>query len=202
MRPISAAAIKLTSALKRLRLVKSARSSTHSKITGVRMSVAAPSANHKLVQWTTESAESRSFVKTEVASATVELMAATGRKEINEKVATSRAVANGLSVVDERFVKAAPINPATTVPMAIKLAIHIGRPAKTCELKQPAKIAGQIRFPFRRVTAKARPLGVQTSVLSVFDENDRAPWTNPKKIAPIIKNSITESAALLTLPIV
>lgn len=203
MRPITAAKIKLTSALKKVRLAKEAeRASTQSRIAGVMISVAAPSASHKVVQWTREPAKSISFATTEAPSTTVELMAATGRKEINEKAATPRAVAKRLSVVHHRFVKDAPISPATSVPMAIKLAPNIGRPAKTYELKEPAKTAGQIRFPFKRMTAKAKPLGGQTSALTVFDENDRATWASPKKIAPIVKNSIAESAALLTLPIV
>ncbi|MGA7099082.1 MAG: hypothetical protein WB019_02295, partial [Pseudolabrys sp.] len=46
-----------------------------------------------------------------------------------------------------------------------------------------------------------KPLGGQTSVVTAFGENDRATWTSPKKSAAIVKNSMTESAALLTLPI-
>jgi hypothetical protein len=165
------------------------------------ISVAVPSASQRVTQWFTELAKSISFAAAEAPSAKAELMNATGRKETNENVATSRAVVKRLVVVDQRFVNDAPVNPATSVPMAIKLASNIGQPAKTYELKVPAKTAGQIRFPCKRMTAKAKPLGGQTSVVTAFGENDRATWTSPKKSAAIVKNPMTESAALLMLPI-
>ena len=122
-------------------------------------------------------------------------MNATGRKETNENVATPRAVVKRLVVVDQRFVNDAPVNPATSVPMAIKLASNIGQPAKTYELKEPAKTAGQIQFPCKRMTAKAKPLGGQTSVVTAFGENDRATWTSPKKSAAIEKTAMTEKCS-------
>jgi hypothetical protein len=49
------------------------------------------------------------------------------------------------------------------------------------------------------MTAKAKLLGGQTTAVTVFGENDRPTSTSPKKSAAIVKNSMTESAAFLTL---
>src|SRR5262245_3811149 len=181
MRPMTAATPKLASAAKKARLVKEAANTfTQSRITGVMISVAVPSASHRVAQWAIELAKSISFATKEAASATVELMAATGRKEMNENAAMLRAVAKRLSVRNQRAVKDAPAKPARSGPMAIKLASNIGRPTKTYELTEAAKSAGQIRYPCKRMTAKAKPLGGQMSELTMFGENERATWTSPK----------------------
>src|SRR5262245_7720240 len=127
MRPITAVKIKPASASKKTRLAKEAEStSTQSRITGVMISVAVPSASHSFAHWIRELAKSDSFATREATSAAAELMTATGRKAINENIATLRAVVKRLAGVDQRFVKNAPVNPAMSVPMAIKLASDIG----------------------------------------------------------------------------
>src|SRR5262249_17933278 len=132
MRPMAAVKIKFASASKRARLEKEVESTfTQSRITGVMISVAVPSASHKVAHWAIELAKAISFATKEAASATVELMAATGRKEMNENAAMLRAVAKRLSVRNQRAVKDAPAKPARRGPMAIKLASNIGRPTKT-----------------------------------------------------------------------
>src|SRR4030095_12328172 len=142
-RPITAVKIKLASASKKARLVKEAESqSTQSRKRGVMISVAIPSGSHRVAQWTTELAKSVSFATTEAPSAAAELIAATGRKAVHENIATSRAVVKRLAVVDQRFVRNSPVNPATTAPRANKLASNIGWPAKTYGIKEPEKTAG------------------------------------------------------------
>jgi hypothetical protein len=51
------------------------------------------------------------------------------------------------------------------------------------------------------MTAKAKPLGGQTSAAAVFGENNSAVWTMTKKIAAVVKNSMANSATSLTLRI-
>ena len=93
-------------------------------------------------------AKSISFAAAEAPRHKAELMNATGRKETNENVATPRAVVKktggrrpALSLTD------APVNPATSVPMAIKLASNIGQPAKTYRTEENLQRLGQNPIP-------------------------------------------------------
>src|SRR5262245_39951520 len=127
MRPITAVKIKFASTSRKARLVKETESTfTQSRIKGVMISVAVPSASHRVAQWAIELAKSIPFATKEAPNPTAELMTATGIKEMNENAAILRAVAKRLSVLNQRFVKDAPANPATSGPMAIKLASNIG----------------------------------------------------------------------------